>query len=45
MKPALVGIPPEVAIQTGPTVSALLQRALCRHADRTAFVWDGGQIS
>lgn len=45
MKPALVGIPPEVAIQTGPTVSALLQRALSRFADRTAFVWDGGQIS
>ena len=28
-----------------PTLSTLLLRALARHPDRTAFVWDGGQLS
>ncbi len=31
-------------IQAGPGVSALLLRALRRHPDRTAFVWDGGSL-
>ena len=31
--------------QTGPSLSALLQRALARHPDRSAFVWDGGDLS
>ena len=31
--------------QTGPSLSALLQRALARHPDRAAFVWDGGELS
>ena len=31
--------------QTGPSLSALLQRALARHPDRTAFVCDGGNLS
>ncbi len=28
-----------------PALSALLQRTLLRHPERTAFVWDGGQLS
>ena len=31
--------------QTGPSLSALLLRALQRHPERTAFVWDGGSLS
>ena len=29
-------------LRTAPSLSALLLRALTRHPDRTAFVWDGG---
>ena len=32
-------------VRRGPTLPALLQRALARHPDRTAFRWDGGEIS
>jgi fatty-acyl-CoA synthase len=32
-------------LHTGPSLSALLHSALARHPERTAFVWDGGQIS
>jgi len=31
--------------QTGPSVSALLLRALARYPDRIAFRWDGGELS
>jgi fatty-acyl-CoA synthase len=30
---------------TGPSLINLLARALARHPDRTAFVWDGGSLS
>jgi len=32
-------------VRRGPTLPALLQRALARHPERTAFRWDGGEIS
>jgi len=32
-------------LHTAPSLSALLLRALNRHPDRTAFVWDGGSLS
>jgi fatty-acyl-CoA synthase len=31
--------------QTGPSASALLQRALARYPERIAFRWDGGELS
>ena len=33
------------ALFNAPTLSGLLHRALARHPDRTAFVWDGGSLS